>query len=498
MAGSASRGKRNIHFVGIGGIGMSGLARIMRAKGYRVSGTDLGGSPLLDGLSRAGISVRIGHGSHQIPRKTGLVVHSAAIGATNPELREAHVRALPVARYSQVLGSLMREKIGVAVAGTHGKSTTSAMTAHILKRAGFDPTYLIGGMVPDLDGNAGLGYGVHFVAEACEYAASFHDLQPEVAVLTNIEADHLDYYGSFPALKRAFETFLKRLPPHGRVVANAEDMDVMSAVVNAAPCPVTTFGLHVPACFRGEDLEERRGRYRFRLVRDGREAGLVKLLVPGYHNVKNGLAAAGAAAAAGASSADIVKGLSTFRGVERRFQVIARVHGITVVNDYSHHPTEIRALLSTARKSYPNARILCVFQPHQGSRTRYLLEDFARAFVLADFVVVPEIYFVRDAFAERALVSSKNLVGRMRDLGVDGVFVPSFDRALAEMFKRVERGDVLLTVGAGPVGELPGRILKRLEKERRSRFMRVQSPVWVAQPEVLPASPASGKALVGS
>jgi len=493
MDGGSTDGARNVHFVGIGGIGMSGLARILRERGYRVSGTDLGGSPLLDGLSKIGVSVRIGHSASHIPPRTSLVVVTAAVPRNNEELREAERRRIRVARYSEVLGALMKEKVGIAVAGTHGKTTTTSMVAHILKRGGFDPSYLVGGMVPDLGWNAQMGYGIHFVAEACEYAASFHDLVPEISVLTNIEADHLDYYGSMDRLKRSFETFVARLPSHGRLVANAEDLNVMGVVVNAAPVPATTFGIHVSAEWMARDLMERRGRYSFSLHRKGRDLGRVRLLVPGYHSVKNALASAATAFVSGASPADILKGLSTFQGVERRFQVVARVHGITLVNDYSHHPTELRALLSTARKTYPDNRIICVFQPHQGSRTRFLLEDFARAFVGSDLVIVPEIYFVRDSEEERTLVSSRNLVGRMKDLGVEARFVQSLDGAADELMGLLVRGDVLLSVGAGPVGDLPARLVSALEKERRSRFLPACSSVLPGK-GYTPSAPAKHRA----
>ncbi|MHC4598185.1 MAG: UDP-N-acetylmuramate--L-alanine ligase [Planctomycetota bacterium] len=489
MVGSTATEARNIHFVGIGGIGMSGLARILREKGYRVSGTDLGSSPILDGLSRAGVSVRLGHSPDHIPEGTSLVVHTAAVTGKNLELQEAGKRRIRVARYSEVLGALMREKIGIAVAGTHGKTTTTAMVTHILSRAGFDPSFLVGGMAPDLGGNARLGYGVHFVAEACEYAASFHDLVPKVAVLNNLEADHMDFYGSLGRLKKSFETFVARLPRHGRLIANVEDMNVMSVVVNAAPCPTTTFGIHMAATWKAANLQDRRGRYAFQLWREGKVLGRVRLLVPGYHNVKNALAAAATAHESGAHPRDIVKGLATFTGVERRFQVVGRVHGITLVNDYSHHPTEIRALLSTARKTYPDARIVCVFQPHQGSRTRVLMEDFARAFIHADHVILPEIYFVRDTEEERGLVSSKNLAGRMRDLGVDARFIP-YRKVIGHLIRTLGRGDLLLIVGAGPVGELPRELVARLERERRSRFLPARSTVL---PPALSGLPAEKK-----
>jgi UDP-N-acetylmuramate--alanine ligase len=471
---------------------MSGLARILREKGYRVSGTDLGASPLLDTLAKIGVSIRLGHSPDNIPPNTRLLVHSAAIGKNNPEVQLARKRRIRIARYSEVLGALMREKIGIAVAGTHGKTTTTAMVSHILSRGGFDPSFLVGGIVPDLLGNARLGYGVHFVAEACEYAASFHDLIPEVAVITNLEADHLDFYGNLMRLKKSFETFVARLPAHGRLVANAEDVNAMGVVVNAAPCPTSTFGIHVPATWKGADLMDRRGRYSFQLLRDGRNLGTVRLLVPGYHNVKNALAAAATAFAAGAAPRDILRGLSTFTGVERRFQIIARVHGITIVNDYAHHPTEIQALLSTAKRTYPRKRLIAVFQPHQGSRTRILMEDFARAFALADQVVVPEIYFVRDSEMERTLVSARSLVGRMKDLGVDAHFVPSLEGVVQFLLRNLLRGDVVLSVGAGPVGDLPSKLVPRLEQEHRSRFLPVPN---VVLPLTTPTLPSREKAV---
>ncbi|MCU0722703.1 MAG: UDP-N-acetylmuramate--L-alanine ligase [Planctomycetes bacterium] len=467
---------------------MSGLARILRAKGYGVSGTDVCPSDLLESLARAGVRIRIGHAASNVPPDTGLVVRTAAVGDRNPEIEEANRRRLRVARYSEALGALMKEKIGIAVSGTHGKTTTSAMTAHILTKAGFDPSFLIGGLVNDLGGNAKLGYGAHFVAEACEYGASFHDLFAEVAVITAVEPDHLDFYGTFENLKKSFETFAGKLPAHGCLVANAEDVEAMSVVVNGARCPVWTFGVQVPALWTAKEIGEFRGRYEFTLVAEGRALGRVRLLVPGYHNVKNALAAAAAARAAGAAPKDIVKGLSTFTGVDRRFQVVGRAGGVTVITDYAHHPTKVRALLSTARKSYPGSRLCCVFQPHQGSRTRMLLEDFARAFVLADLTLVSEIYYVRDAAEERSLVSSRDLVARMKDFGLDARFVPSLDEMPSRLRAVLEPGDVLLCVGAGPIGDLPPRVMEMLEKERPGPAKRraVLPGLPAAEPPSLP------------
>jgi UDP-N-acetylmuramate--alanine ligase len=458
-----------IHFVGIGGIGMSGLARIAAQRGSRVSGSDMHRSDVAADLEALGISVAVGHCAQNLPIDVDLVVRSAAVPDTNPEVAFAVASGIPVLRYSRFLGMCMQGYRGLAVAGTHGKTSTTAMISHALCETGLDPTFLVGGLLPGGRGNASSGSSPHFVTEACEFAESFLDLSPHTAVLTNLEEDHLDYYGTFRNLKKAFEDFVGRLPEDGLLLVNADDFEAMGVAVRAANCRLLTFALEAGAALKARRLRERRGRYTFDIEIQGRMAGRIRLNVPGRHNVYNALAAAGACLEAGAEPKPLFRALSNFEGVLRRFEVVGRVSDTTVVSDYAHHPTEIRAALDCARKTMPHRRIVCVFQPHQGSRTRLLMKEFASAFIQADMVILPEIYYVRDADDESVRVSSRDLAKEISAFGTRAVFLPDFSDVLAHLKANVNRGDVIMAMGAGNIDDLPGRVLSMLRTKFGSR-----------------------------
>ena len=440
--------------IGIGGIGMSGIARILLFGGCAVSGSDVRLTSTVRYLQKLGAAVHIGHDPANVPHEAQVVVRSEAVKAGNPELECAAARGVQVMRYAEALGQLMRAYRGVAVAGTHGKTTTTAMIAWVLKRAQLRPSFVVGGNVPALGGSAGVGEGDIFVAEACEYSRSFLNLTPEVAVINNIEEDHLDYYSGLDEIRRAFADFAARATPDGIIVVNRDDADSVKAA-EGATCRRVTIGFSKDADWRAEKVESSYGFTSFEVFRHGSSLGKSYLKMSGEHNVMNALAAAAVADHFGVSGEAIIASLATFPGVSRRFEELGDRDGVTVVDDYAHHPTAVRLTLRAVREKYPGGRRLwCVFQPHQHSRTRFLLNDFAHSFADADVVVIPDIFFVRDGEAERALITSEDLVREIAARGGEARYIPDFPEILKHLARNVQPGDILLTMGAGNVNEL--------------------------------------------
>jgi UDP-N-acetylmuramate--alanine ligase len=381
------------HFVGIGGIGMSALARILLARGEKVSGSDLQASNITEALQKAGAKISIGHRAENT-RGASRVIYTDAAPAENVELVAARQIGLPVLRRSELLALLSKGRRLIAVAGTHGKTTLSAMTALILERAGLDPTVVIGGELDALGGNARPGQGEWMVVEACEAYNSFLDLEPHVAVVTNIEPDHLDFHKSFEALRQSFKQFLSRVPGSGCAVLCLDRPEVAELADNLG-VEVLGYGLGDGPGVRAKDISEQSWGSSFRLEENGRRAADLRLRAPGTHNVLNAAGAATAARAAGVSFEEIQAALGDFQGVKRRFEKLGEVGSITIVDDYAHHPTEIRASLSTARNLCAG-KLWAVFQPHLYSRTRDLLEEFAESFDAADHVIITDIYPARE------------------------------------------------------------------------------------------------------
>ena len=355
-----------------------------------------------------------------------MVVYSAAIHEHNAELVAARQRGLEVMKYSQMLGRLMTEGVGIAVAGTHGKSTTTAMVAYALTQAGLDPSFIVGATVEQLGGPSGVGLGRHFVAEACEYDRSFLNLQPTYAAILNIEEDHLDCYQNLEAIIEAFRAFAGRIEPGGILVANGEDTNVERAI-RGAPCHVQTFGFLEGCTWRGAGLEADLGRYRFTVLLEGQVLCRLALKLPGRHNAYNALAAAALLHQAGVSPEPIAQAMGSFTGTHRRMTYKGCDRGVTVMDDYAHHPTEIQVTLRAIREYHQPKRVVCVFQPHQHSRTRFLLKDFARSFAAAEEVIVPDIYFVRDSDREKEYISSQDLVAQIRLNGGSAIYLKTFD-----------------------------------------------------------------------
>ncbi len=449
---------QRIHLIGIGGAGMRALADMLLQRGATISGSDLVSSAATERLTEAGADVRVGQQGANIPEPCDRVVYSAAIHAENPERVAAAERGLQQIKYSQMLGELMAAQCGVGIAGTHGKSTTTAMIAHTMVQAGQDPSFVIGATAAQLGGPSRAGSGRFFVAEACEFDRSFLNLQPMLAAVLNIEEDHLDCYRDLGAIIEAFRSYIARVPVDGIAIVNGEDRNVAAAVRSAA-CEVQTFGVRDGCMWRAVDLEATDGLYRFTLEFNGRTFARIELSQPGLHNVYNALAACAICHHAGLAPRQISEGLGSFAGTHRRMTVKGEAAGVTVVDDYAHHPTEVQVTLRALHDRYSPKRLVCVFQPHQHSRTRFLLNDFARSFSAADVVIVPDIYFVRDSVREMDYISSEDLASQIRLLGGQALYFKTFEEIIDHLNQFLAPGDLLVTMGAGNVWEIADEII---------------------------------------
>ena len=440
---------KNIHFVGVGGIGMSGIAEILTNYDLEISGCDAARSATTERLSRAGIEVVIGHDPSHVNRADLLVI-SSAIRRDNPEVERARAVRVPVIRRAEMLGELTRLKRGIAVAGTHGKTTTSAMIAMILAEAGLDPTLIVGGVLRNLEKSARLGSGEYLVVEADEYDRSFLTLYPHLAVVTNIEADHLDIYRDLDDIRATFAEFVRRVPFYGAVIACSDDSNVIDLLSHVEKREIR-YGLSPEATLRAVDLRFDGRGARYRLERDGEFLGEIRLRVPGEHNVRNSLAAIAVALELNLPIETATVALQKFEGVERRFQILGACHGATVVDDYAHHPTEVRATLEAARHGYPGRRIVALFQPHLYSRTRDFASDFAEALSVADLAWVAPIYPAREEPIEG--VSSALITGSASKRGMKQVHAieGNLETIATSIEKELSNNDIFITLGAGDV-----------------------------------------------
>jgi UDP-N-acetylmuramate--alanine ligase len=444
---------KHIHLIGIGGSGMRALARVLLDRGACVTGSDTSAGGALDSLSAHGATISISQRGENITDDCEIVVYSAAIDEQNPELITAKQRGLEILKYAQMLGRLMSEKVGVAISGTHGKSTTSAMVSYVLSQAGVDPSYIIGANVEQLGGPCGVGKGDHFVAEACEFDRSFLHLNPKYATILNIEEDHLDCFRDIDAIIQAFRAFAAGIQPGGVLVCNGEDRNVTEAV-SGANCDVETFGLTPQCTWCGVDVVTEQGYVSMTINKNGQHFGKLIVPLPGLHNAYNSLAAVALLYHAGLTSEEILRNLESFKGVKRRMTLKYSDSKATVVDDFAHHPTEIQATLRALVNCYKPRRVICVFQPHQHSRTRFLLKDFAQSFALADEVIVPDIYFVRDSQQEKDYISSKDLVAQIRLRGGIAIYLKTFEMIVEYIKGIFEPGDLFITMGAGNIWEV--------------------------------------------
>jgi UDP-N-acetylmuramate--alanine ligase len=458
------------HFIGAGGVGMSGLAQLLLKNKAIVTGSDQMASSVIDRLCRIGADIKIGHSENNLSPETDAAVISAAITEDNPELKLARERGCKIYKYAEMLGILCNCYDGIAISGTHGKSTTSAWLTYCMKQAGTDPNFIIGADINQLGGSSGVGDGKYFVAEACEYDRSFLNLKPKIACILNIEQDHLDYYKDENDIVDAFRQFVLGIKPDGVLIANGQDANVVKIItdsrfrVNDNPLRCETFGLDENCNFYAGNIALNNGLYAFDVYHNGEFLGATRISLPGRHNILNALAVVAMAVNAGLPPQQVLKLLPDFTGVDRRLMLKDHLGQITVLDDYAHHPTEIRASLQAIRQRYRPARIWCVFQPHQYSRTRFLLDDFSESFKLADITIVPEIYFVRDSQAAKKKVNAQILVERMRANGTEAIFIDSFGAICDYLKKNVKPQDLVVTMGAGDIWKVADEYIQWLRR----------------------------------
>jgi UDP-N-acetylmuramate--alanine ligase len=458
---------KHVHFIGIGGAGMSGIAEVMLNLGFEVSGSDISESAATLRLKSQGAKVHIGHDRANVSGANA-VVTSTAVRPDNPEVAAARARRIPVVPRAMMLAELMRLKQGIAIAGTHGKTTTTSLVASVLAQAGMDPTFVIGGRLEASGSHAKLGTGEFIVVEADESDASFLYLQPVLAVVTNIDADHMETYGhDFGRLRQAFLEFIEHLPFYGMAVLCVDDANVRS-LLPIITKQVTTYGLAEGAQIRAVDVEANAARMHFRVVRRNGHSKIggdldITLNLPGLHNVRNALAAIAVGMEIGAPDEAIVKALAEFRGVGRRFQRYGEVKltqgHFTLIDDYGHHPAEMAATISAARGAFPNRRLVLAFQPHRYTRTRDCFEDFVKVLSSVDALLLTEVYPAGEApivaADGRALARAVRVAGK-----IEPVFVEQIGELPAAILAKAKSGDVVITMGAGSIGTVPGKIAK--------------------------------------
>ncbi|ONC44312.1 UDP-N-acetylmuramate--L-alanine ligase [Burkholderia pseudomallei] len=459
---------KHIHFVGIGGAGMSGIAEVLVNLGYQVSGSDLARNAVTERLEALGARVSIGHDAANIEGANAVVV-STAVRSDNPEVLAARRLRVPIVPRAVMLAELMRLKQGIAIAGTHGKTTTTSLVASVLAAGGLDPTFVIGGRLTSAGANARLGTGDFIVAEADESDASFLNLYPVIEVITNIDADHMDTYGhDFARLKQAFIEFTQRLPFYGSAVVCIDDANVRQ-IVPLISKPVVRYGFAADAQVRAENVEARDGRMHFTVRREGREPLPVVLNLPGLHNVQNALAAIAIATDLDVADAAIQQALAEFNGVGRRFQrygEIAAAGGgaYTLIDDYGHHPVEMAATIAAARGAFPGRRLVLAFQPHRYTRTRDCFDDFVNVLSTVDALVLTEVYAAGEAPISTA--NGDALSRALRAAGkVEPVFVATVDEVSDALAKLARDGDVVITMGAGSIGGVPGKLAQDTQQK---------------------------------
>lgn len=450
--------EKNIHFVGIGGAGMSGIAQLLFEKGHTVSGSDLKKSNITSRLRQRGIQIYIGHHRENIG-KAELVIFSSAVSQDNPELVAAREKKLRIVKRGEALAELMKEKSGIVIAGSHGKTITSSMIAFMLVASGKDPTVIIGGESNNLEGNARLGQSKYMVAEADESDGSFLMLFPEIAVITNVEADHLDYYGDLKGVITTFEKFSRNIPADGIIICSANVVKEVRLGEERRASGLLTYGIEGDeADLTAQEIVLNGAGSQYHAFYHGEAFGGVRLHVPGMHNVYNSLAVVAVGMKMGIPFIDIATALACFSGVRRRFELRGEVGGVMLIDDYAHHPTEIKAVLATAQKL--RRRIIAVFQPHRFTRTNSLKESFADSFTAADFLIVTEIYSAGEK--EIKGVSGRTIFDLIKQK--EKAFISNRLEIGSYLMKIIKPGDILLTIGAGDIIELSDEMILRLRE----------------------------------
>ncbi len=485
--------ERDLYFIGIGGIGMSSVAGLLKNRGYGISGSDMFANSVTTHLEHLGVKIDFKQNGQSIDNKTDLIVTSAAIPESNLDLVKARKLGIKIIKYSQLLGMLMKDKKGIAISGTHGKTTTTAMVSSILRSAGLDPSCVIGGESPVFNGNYCSGKSDLFVTEACEYDRTFLNLVPQIAVITNIDEDHLDCYKDINELQGAFAEFASSINPGGLLVINKKDYNLLKDF-DGIKCRVETFAvenddelsvnsankrprfkvnrvtkavcthemaLDTPT-WRAERSVFKDGWTSFNVFYNGDFFGDFTISKPGIHNVMNALASIAIGNYLGVQKDVIKDSLAAFNGVDRRFQLLGTVNDITIIDDYAHHPTAIRATLRAARERYPDKRVWCLFQPHQYSRTKQLMDRFVKSFQDADKVILSEIYAARDSDEHISAVSSADVVARIKALDVDVDLISAHSQIVERLSEELKPGDVLIVMGAGDIWRVGVNVLSVL------------------------------------
>lgn len=457
---------QRVHLIGVGGIHMSGIARILRSHGHTVTGSDLRPSPLTERLESLGVTVHSGHDAGHVG-DAGLVVYTSAAHADNPELVEAQRRGIPTLKRAEMVARLMEGKRTVAVAGSHGKTTTTSLIAFILWRADLSPTFMLGGEMVNLDTNALPGDGPYFVVEADEFDAAFLNYRPDIALVTNIEPDHLDYYGTFERLVETFRRFLSQVKPDGYIVACGDDPALQAVISESVgddanlPVHVVSYGLHTPCDWQAENISTK-GVYgsTFVVKSHGEVFGTFETRLPGAHNVSNALGAIAVGSILGLRAEEMRPAIAEFSGVRRRFELVGEAAGVTVIDDYAHHPTEVQATLAAARERFPDRRLVCLFQPHTYSRTRYLLDGFRTCFAGCDLLLIAETYAAREE--PSAGMSAQELTEAI--VSPPARYGGDLEQSAGAVAELLRPGDVFFTIGAGDVDKVGPLVLEALRK----------------------------------
>ena len=449
---------RHVHFIGIGGISMSGLAEILLGKGFRISGSDNNASALTKHLEEAGAVVMIGQSADHISPDTDLVVYTAAIHPDNPEFIAAKEQGIPMLSRAQLLGQIMQNyDLPINIAGTHGKTTTTSMCAHILMRAGLDPTVTLGGILPSIGGNIRVGGTKYFVAEACEYTNSFLSFFPKIELILNVDADHLDFFKDLDDIASSFHRFAALLPEDGTLIIN-RDTAKYDVVTDHLACGIITYSLNGDADYTAEDVHfNENGCASFVCLERGKPIGNFRLCIPGMHSVSNSLAVIALSRKLGLSPEIIAQGIADFHGADRRFERKGTAFGATIIDDYAHHPTEIRAVITAARQM-PHKKLWVVFQPHTYTRTKALLPEFADALSLADHIVLSDIYAAREV--NTVGISSEDLRAEIEKRGTRADYFSSFEEILEFLKTQLKEGDLLITMGAGNIVDVGEDLLR--------------------------------------
>jgi len=451
---------KKLHFIGIGGIGMSGIAEIMLDQGFKVSGSDRALTEVTERLQNLGAVTFEGHRASNLANDVDTVVYSSAVQPDNPEILEAQRRKIPIVRRAEMLAEVMRLKYGIGIAGTHGKTTTTSMASLILMEGGLDPTVIVGGKLSGLGGtNARLGRGEFIVVEADEYDRSFLSISPTIAVLTTLETDHLDCYRDLEDIKSAFIQFANKVPFYGFIVLCLDEPALLDIMPNLSKKKIITYGLNPQADVQAIDIRHKDNTTTFTLIRSNKELGTITLQVPGKHNVQNSLGAIAVGLELGVPFEKIKSGIEKFVGVYRRWEKKGEVNGISVYDDYAHHPTECRATLSGVKSGW-RRRVVCVFQPHLYSRTRDFYEDFGKSFLLSDVLVVTDIYPAREEPIQG--VTGELIVNAAKQFGHKDVrYVPDKKQVPVFLKSIVKSGDIVITMGAGDIWKYGEEFLKQ-------------------------------------